>query len=389
MRTLSDTITRLAAAQSAMGQSAMGQSAMSQSGMGQQRASGRDRLSDMVVTAANPGQLAARMYLPEGLEPGAPLVVVLHGCTQNAAGYDHGSGWSTLADRHGFALLYPEQKRGNNANLCFNWFEPGDVRRDGGEALSIRNMIGQMLAEHQLDPSQVFVTGLSAGGAMTAAMLATWPELFAGGAIVAGLPYGTAAGVPQAFDRMRGHGGPKGQALAALARKASGGNGPWPKVSVWHGTADMTVAASNMEDIVEQWRVLQDLDAMPAQTETIGGHTRRTWTDGKGRVRIEAHAIAGMGHGTPISPGDGCGAAMPYMLDVGVCSTQLIAASWGIVDTAPVAARAAPAAPRKARPVPAPVPAKPQLVPTASLQADASGVKKVIEDALRAAGLMR
>ena len=370
MRTLSDTITRLAAAQS---------------GMGQPRASGRDRLTDLAVTVANPGDLAARIYLPEDLKPGAPLVVVLHGCTQNAAGYDHGSGWSTLADRHGFALLYPEQRRGNNANLCFNWFEPGDIRRDGGEVLSIRNMIGQLIAGHQLDPSRVFVTGLSAGGAMTAAMLATWPELFAGGAIVAGLPYGTAAGVPQAFDRMRGHGGPKGPELAARVDQASGFEGPWPMLSVWHGTADATVAASNMEDIVEQWRLLQGIDAAPTQVETMGRHTKRTWTDDKGRVRIEAHAIAGMGHGTPIAPAGGCGAAMPYMLDVGVCSTQQIAASWGIADAVPVAARKAPAPRRTDRPAPA----KPRLVPTASLEVEVSGVKKVIEDALRAAGLMR
>ena len=375
MRTLSDTITRLAATQARMGPSGMNQSGMS----------GADRLTDMVVTAANPGQLAARFYLPEGLERAAPLVVVLHGCTQTAAGYDHGSGWSTLADRHGFALLYPEQRRGNNANLCFNWFEPGDIRRDGGEALSIRNMIGQMIAEHHLDPSRVFVTGLSAGGAMTATMLATWPELFAGGAIIAGLPYGTAAGVPQAFDRMRGQGGPKGQALAELARKASGRDGPWPRLSVWHGTADATVSVSNMEDIVEQWRLLQGLDAAPAQTETIGGHTRRSWTDRNGRVRIEAHAIAGMGHGTPISPSDGCGVAMPYMLDVGVNSTQQIAASWGIADAVPVAALKAPGVPRADRPAPV----EPRLMGSATPQPEVSGVKKVIEDALRAAGLKR
>ena len=92
MRALSDTITRLAAAQTRMSQP---------------RPGGIDRLTDMVVTGANPGQLAARIHIPEGLESGAPLVVVLHGCTQTAAGYYHGSGWSTLADDHGFALLYP------------------------------------------------------------------------------------------------------------------------------------------------------------------------------------------------------------------------------------------------------------------------------------------
>jgi poly(hydroxyalkanoate) depolymerase family esterase len=368
MRTLSDTITRLSAAQTRMGQP---------------RAGGIDRLTDMVVSGANPGQLAARIHVPEGLGAGAPLVVVLHGCTQNAAGYDHGSGWSTLADDYGFALLYPEQQRGNNANLCFNWFEPGDIRRDGGEALSIRSMIVQMVAEHDLDPTRVFVTGLSAGGAMTAVMLATWPELFAGGAIIAGLPYGVAAGVPQAFDRMRGHGGPAGQDLAALVRKASRHDGPWPTVSVWHGTADMTVAASNMDSIVEQWRLLQGIETAPSQVGTVGGHGTRRWTDAGGRVLIEAHSIAGMGHGTPISPAEGCGAAMPHMLDVGVCSTRAIAASWGIADEeADAGADMSVGRAAGAHPV------RPALAAMGGT-VDVLGVKKVIEDALRAAGLMR
>nr|WP_299910857.1 PHB depolymerase family esterase [Sphingomonas bacterium] len=379
MRTLSDTIARLAAAQPHAAPA---------------NATGRDRLVDMLVTGFNPGQLRARIYLPESLRPGAPLVVVLHGCTQTAAGYDHGSGWSTLADRYGFALLYPEQQRANNANLCFNWFVPDDIRRDGGEVLSIRHMIEQMIADHDLDPARVFVTGLSAGGAMTAVMLATWPEVFAGGAIVAGLPFASARTMPQAFDRMRGHGGAGGEELAGRVREASSHQGPWPILSVWHGTADHTVAASNMEAIVDQWRLLQGIDETPAHTESLGGHHRRVWSDAHGNARIEAHAIDGMGHGTPIAPGaTGCGMAGPYMLDVGVSSTQHIAAFWGIAD-APVAdrvapraavAEASPAAPRVAQPKPLRLPARPR--PMAPVEA--GGVKKVIEDALRAAGLMR
>jgi phosphoribosyl-ATP pyrophosphohydrolase len=97
-----------------------------------------DRLSDLTQFGLNPGNLRARVYIPTGLPAGAPLVVVLHGCTQTAAGYDHGSGWSSVADRYGFAVLYPEQQRANNPNLCFNWFRPGDCRRDAGEPLSIR-----------------------------------------------------------------------------------------------------------------------------------------------------------------------------------------------------------------------------------------------------------
>ena len=144
-----------------------------------------DRLTDLTNFGSNPGALRARTYIPKNLQKGAPLVVVLHGCTQNAAGYDAGSGWSQLADRHGFALLFPEQTRANNPNLCFNWFLPSDSKRDSGEALSVRQMIGEMVETYDIDQSRIFMTGLSAGGAMASIMLASYPELLAGGAIIA------------------------------------------------------------------------------------------------------------------------------------------------------------------------------------------------------------
>ena len=122
------------------------------------------RLTLVAPTGPNPGDLRMLAYTPPGLPPRAPLVVVLHGCTQNAAAYDHGAGWTTLADRHGFALLFPEQQRGNNPNLCFNWFNPEDVTRGQGEAASIRAMIDQVVHAHALDAQRVYVTGLSAGG---------------------------------------------------------------------------------------------------------------------------------------------------------------------------------------------------------------------------------
>src|SRR5918998_828227 len=98
---------------------------------------------------------------------------------QTAAGYDHGAGWSMLADRYGFVLLFPEQRQANNQRLCFNWYQSGDIERGRGEPLSIRQMIERMVRDHNVDPRRVFVTGLSAGGAMTSVMLATYPELFA------------------------------------------------------------------------------------------------------------------------------------------------------------------------------------------------------------------
>ena len=362
MRKLGDTLSRLAALQVQYGQESTGEIA--------------DRLSALTGFGSNPGSLGARVYVPKGLPAGAPLVVVLHGCTQTAAAYDHGAGWSKLADEERFAVLFPEQRRSNNANLCFNWFVPEDTRRDSGEAHSIRQMIEAVVQEHRLDRKRVFVTGLSAGGAMASVMLATYPEIFAGGAIIAGLPYGSANTIPEAFDRMRGHGGPSEQELQQLLRAASPHQGPWPSISIWQGLADRTVAPSNADAILGQWRGVHELAKTPSGTEIVDGHTRQVWRGADGRVQIEKHRIAGMGHGTPLAtvgPG-GLGAAGPFMLDVGISSTRRIAQFWDIAksemdSTAKGKAPAADTASRKDKP--------------------ASGVRKIIEDALRTAGLLR
>src|SRR5215470_13383145 len=148
------------------------------------------RLREIVGFGSNPGNLRMFGYRPATLADNPALVVVLHGCTQTAAGYDLGAGWSTLADRYGFVLLLPEQQRSNNPHGCFNWFRPEHSRRNQGEPLSIRQMIEKCVVDFGIDRRRIFITGLSAGGAMTSVMLACYPEVFAGGAIVAGLPYG-------------------------------------------------------------------------------------------------------------------------------------------------------------------------------------------------------
>ena len=139
--------------------------------------------SPLVEITRNSAPIRAHLrmfaFVPEHLQRAPALVVVLHGCGQTAAGYDFGAGWSTLAKRYGFALLMPEQQASNNANTCFNWFNPEDTARGSGEACSIRQMIAQMVNDHKIDSQRIFVTGLSAGGAMTSVMLATYPEVFA------------------------------------------------------------------------------------------------------------------------------------------------------------------------------------------------------------------
>jgi poly(hydroxyalkanoate) depolymerase family esterase len=314
----------------------------------------------------NPGALAGWAFVPKHLPAQAPLVVVLHGCTQNAALYDHGSGWSSLAVEAGFALLYPEQTRQNNPNMCFNWFAPEDVARGRGEVESIRQQIAAMVAAHDLDPARVFITGLSAGGAMTAAMLATNPELFAAGAIVAGIAHGVATSVNEGLERMRGAGLPDAAGVAALVRNASPHTGPWPRLSVWQGTADDRVDAANAEAIANGWAVLHGLDA--PQQERVAAYPRRVWRDATGRDIIESFTITGMGHGAPITAtgAEACGNPAPHMLEAGISSTRRIAAFWGI---APPVAQAA---------------ARPAAPATGGFD-----LADVINDAFRRAGLLR
>jgi len=336
-----------------------------------------DRLSDLRMPGGNPGNLRARIYLPADLAPGAPLVVVLHGCTQSAAVYDHGSGWSRLADRNGFALLFPEQQRANNMNLCFNWYQIEDSARGSGEAESIRAMVTHMIASHQLDPARIYVTGLSAGGAMASVMLATYPEIFAAGAIIAGLPYGCADNLGEALGAMSAPGTVDGVLLGDAVRRASPHRGPWPRISVWHGSADRLVVPANGEAIVRQWRNVHDLPASPSRLERVDGYPRRVWTDPSGEVLVEDYVVTGMAHGTPLRPGldEGqSGQAGAHMLDVGLSSTDRIPAFFGIAGE--------PAARPEHLHAEARAPAPPQAAP-------ANDVQDIIENALRAAGLMR
>ena len=245
-----------------------------------------DHLTEVTGFGSNPGALRMFEYVPADPQPA--LVVVLHGCTQTAASYDFGAGWSTLADRHGFVLLLPEQQRANNAKNCFNWFRAGDIERGRGEAMSIRNMVEKMIVDHGIDRRRVFVTGLSAGGAMTSVMLATYPDAFAAGAIIAGLPYGTATNVNEAFGSMGQVRARSAREWGDLVRAASPHKGPWPRVSVWHGGADPVVKPENADEIIKQWTDVHGLDLAPTSTERVDGYPRQVWRNPAGKSVIES-----------------------------------------------------------------------------------------------------
>jgi feruloyl esterase len=345
---------------------------------------GPSRLREVSSFGANPGGLRMYDYAPAARTRRPALVVVLHGCTQTAAGYDDASGWSRLADEVGFVLVFPEQRKENNARLCFNWFEPTDTARGSGEAASVRAMIAHAVVEHGADPTRVFVTGLSAGGAMTAALLAAYPEVFAGGAIIAGLPYGAAHDVPGAFKAMyQGVVRPAAE-WGGLVRAAAPAPPRWPRVAVWHGSADATVKPVNADELVKQWLDVHGLPPTASEVGVIDGANRRVWRGPDGAALVEKVIVPGLGHGAPldVTPGAaGRGRAAPFMLDAGISSTYRIARSFGVAAERARPERAANAA--SARPEPQPTP---RVDPGPRPAFDVVGV---INAALRKAGLLK
>jgi len=291
------------------------------------------RLVETARFGANPGDLRMFSFVPAEVAGPLPLVVVLHGCGQTAAGYEIGAGWATLAQRYGFALLMPEQQSTNNPNGCFNWFVPEDIRRGGGEAASIRQMIEAISSTHKIDRANIFVTGLSAGGAMTAVMLATYPELFAAGAIIAGLPYGIANNVQQALNGMMQSPPRSARQLGDLVRKASPHRGPWPKLSVWHGSADRTVHPSNADEIVKQWLDLHQLPESPMSQGMVDGYPRQLWWNAAGETVVESYTITRMPHGTPLGVAandERYGVEGAFLIEAGISSSYHIATFFGL-----------------------------------------------------------
>jgi poly(hydroxyalkanoate) depolymerase family esterase len=340
-------------------------------------------LVEVTDFGSNPGDLRMLAFAPDNLEPAPALVVVLHGCGQTAAGYDLGAGWSSLAESYGFALLMPEQQRSNNGQGCFNWFNPEDTARDHGEACSVRQMIARMVGDHGIDSHRIFVTGLSAGGAMTSVMLATYPETFAAGAIIAGLPFGVATNVREALSGMYQSPSRPASELGDLVRNASEHKGPWPKLSVWHGSADRTVNPANANEIVKQWLDVHHLPLAPMSNADVDGYPREVWWDADGETIIESYTITDMAHGTPLGIADNderYGAEGAFLIEAGISSSHHIASFFGLTErigrprlraaSAEVSRPTAKSSPEKsiaAKPIAAkPVPAQPIPLPAAA-----------------------
>jgi poly(hydroxyalkanoate) depolymerase family esterase len=290
---------------------------------------------------SNPGGLEMFVHVPAAMPASAPLVVILHGCTQTAQDMVK-AGWNEIADSEKVYLVYPQQTTANNPSRCFNWFgDPADIERGKGENESVRQMVETMKQTHSIDEDRVFVTGFSAGGAFAAVMMATWPDVFSAGAVMSGLPYRCASTLATAMSCMSMKFHPERKktpgAWGDLVRAAHPSwTGPWPRLAVFHGTRDFTVHPDNLAELVEQWTDVHGLDTAADEMAAVGVHTvARHQKDGV--TLVESWSITGMGHAVAVGARDPEHPCTPplgsaYFADRGLCASWHAAKFFGLTD---------------------------------------------------------
>ena len=233
------------------------------------------------------GSRTYKLFVPSGYrsQP-VPLVVMLHGCTQTPDDFAAGTRMNVAGEARTFLVAYPAQPASANAQRCWNWFRPGDQRRDGGEPALIAGITRAIMRDHAVDPRQVFVAGLSAGGAAAAVMGEAYPDLYAAIGVHSGLACGAARDLPSALAAMK-HGA-----------RVTAESGPVVPAIVFHGDRDGTVDASNADAVVAQAAHGAALRDQTEVGQAPGGNRYRrvVRTDGQGRTVIEHWTVHGAGH---------------------------------------------------------------------------------------------
>jgi poly(hydroxyalkanoate) depolymerase family esterase len=242
------------------------------------------------------GRRSYKLYIPSGDHAGVrrPLVVMLHGGTQDADDFAAGTRMNTLAEEYGFLVAYPSQCKSANQSLCWNWFKPEDQVRGAGEPAIIAGITNEIIAEHDIDPQRVFAAGLSAGGAMAGVLAATYPEVYAAVGVHSGLPYRSATDIASAFAAMRGDPGPQRR-----PRKTCPNSDSTLRVRtiVFHGDADHIVHPSNAARIVEAHTEAGDsAERVNARSPAKRTYTRAVTRDETGTAVVEHWLIHGSGH---------------------------------------------------------------------------------------------
>jgi poly(hydroxyalkanoate) depolymerase family esterase len=257
------------------------------------------RFEDAIHAGAH-GSRTYKLYIPSGLHAGqpVPLVVMLHGCTQSPDDFAAGTRMNTLAEEQIFLVAYPAQPASANAQKCWNWFNPGDQERDGGEPALIAGITRQIMRDYAVDPTRIYVAGLSAGGAAAAIMGAAYPDLYAAVGVHSGLACGAARDLPSAFAAMRRGGAgalsrPSGKAMASDAARTV------PTI-VFHADRDTTVHPSNSDHVLAQAGTTAGNLRTTVEHGEVGNGGRRftriLHADFRGIAVLEQWIVHGGGH---------------------------------------------------------------------------------------------
>jgi poly(hydroxyalkanoate) depolymerase family esterase len=234
------------------------------------------------------GSRTYKLYIPSRYrgEP-LPLVVMLHGCKQSPDDFAAGTQMNELAEEQGLLVTYPRQPPSANPSKCWNWFSAGDQLRDRGEPSLIVGITRQIMRDVAVDPTRVYVAGLSAGGAAAAIMGSAYPDLYAAICVHSGLACGAAKDVPSAFAAMRQGGSP----LMERAKR------PLPTI-VFHGDRDNTVSLVNGDQVIAQSKAAAEFQLTISHGQSAGGvnYTRTVQADGSGCPILEQWVLHGGGH---------------------------------------------------------------------------------------------
>lgn len=262
----------------------------------QPRARKRTGRVETLAFASPIGAMSYRLYIPDALPGDAPpLLLMLHGCTQNPDDFARGTRMDALAGAEGYVVVYPAQTTSRNLNKCWNWFDPSNQAPVVGEAAALAALTETVAAAYGVDRRRIFVAGLSAGGAMAVNLGTLYPHLFAAVGVHSGLPFGSARDIPSAFAAM--------QRGSASRTDAHGGQNLVPTIA-FHGDADRTVNPVNGHAIISDLlRGAGDAaaDCIPDSVTDIeepgvGSATRSVYYRKDGRILAEEWRISGGGH---------------------------------------------------------------------------------------------
>src|SRR4051812_10013217 len=253
----------------------------------------------------NPTGLNMYIYVPANVAPRPALLVLVHYCSGSASGIFNGNGhdYVTAADRYGYIIVLPEATRSGS---CFDVSSPAALRRNGGsDSTGIMSMVAYARSQHpSIDASRIVVSGFSSGAMMTNVLAAEYPDVFSAGSAFSGVPAGCFATTDGSLWNSQCSGGnisKTAQQWGDLVRAMYPGyTGGYPRMQLWHGTTDTTLAYPNFGEEIKQWTNLHGLSQTPSFTD----HPQSSWTRTRygstgTQATVEGVSIAGTGHTLP------------------------------------------------------------------------------------------